>query len=51
MTVGGGRLGERVGVLYGSNTAGAIIGTLAAGLHLIPTLGIQRTFYAAASRR
>ena len=42
-------LGERVGVLYGSNTAGAILGTLAAGLALIPRLGIHRTFLAAAA--
>jgi spermidine synthase len=45
----GGRLGERVGVLYGSNTAGAIAGTLAAGLYLIPVVGIQRTFLIAAT--
>jgi spermidine synthase len=42
------KLGERVGVLYGSNTAGAIVGTLAAGLYLIPGVGIQRTFLTAA---
>ena len=45
----GGRLGERVGVLYGSNTAGAIAGTLAAGLALVPRLGIERSFVAAAA--
>ena len=39
-----GDLGSRVGLLYGTNTAGAILGTLAAGLFLIPSLGIQRTF-------
>ena len=49
VTISGGRLGERVGVLYGSNTAGAIAGTLAAGLYLIPGIGIQRTFFVAAS--
>lgn len=43
------RLGEHIGVLYGSNTAGAIAGTVAAGLLLIPTLGIHRTFLAAAA--
>ena len=37
-------LAEQVGLLYGSNAAGAIVGTLAAGLYLIPELGIQRTF-------
>ena len=41
-------LAEQVGLLYGSNAAGAIVGTLAAGLYLIPTLGIQRTFFVAA---
>jgi spermidine synthase len=44
-----GRLGERVGLLYGSNTAGAIVGTLAAGLWWIPGFGIQRTFAIAAT--
>ena len=42
-------LAEQVGLLYGSNAAGAIVGTLAAGLYLIPELGIQRTFLVAAS--
>ncbi len=41
-------LGSRVGVLYGTNTAGAIAGTVLAGLYLIPTLGIGRTFQIAA---
>jgi spermidine synthase len=41
-------LAEQVGLLYGSNAAGAIAGTLAAGLFLIPELGIQRTFFVAA---
>jgi spermidine synthase len=40
-------LGSRVGTLYGSNTAGAIAGTLAAGLFFIPSLGIHRTFLVA----
>jgi spermidine synthase len=44
----GGALGSRVGTLYGSNTAGAITGTLAAGLFFIPGLGIHRTFLVAA---
>src|SRR5262245_9623856 len=44
-----GRLGERVGLLYGSNTTGAIVGTLSAGLWLIPQVGIQRTFVIAAA--
>ncbi len=33
-----------VGLLYGSNAAGAIVGTLAAGLSLIPGRGIHATF-------
>ena len=41
-------LAEQVGLLYGSNAFGAIVGTLAAGLYLIPELGIQRTFLVAA---
>ncbi len=44
----GGTLGSRVGLLYGTNTTGAIMGTLAAGLYLIPTVGIAKTFQAAA---
>ncbi len=42
-------LGGRVGLLYGTNTAGAIAGTLAAGLYFIPALGISRTFQAGAA--
>src|SRR5439155_10591560 len=45
----GGALGSHVAVLYGSNTAGAIVGTLAAGLYFIPALGIRSTFFVAAS--
>jgi spermidine synthase len=41
-------LGERIGLLYSANTAGAIVGTLAAGLYLIPGPGIHRTFLLAA---
>jgi spermidine synthase len=48
-SAGRGRLGERVGLLYGSNTTGAIVGTLSAGLWLIPQVGIQRTFAIAAA--
>ena len=44
----GGALGSRVGLLYGTNTTGAILGTLAAGLYLIPTVGIAKTFQTAA---
>jgi spermidine synthase len=41
-------LGGQVGVLYGSNAAGAIAGTLIAGLYLIPAHGISGSFRAAA---
>ncbi len=43
-----GRIGPRVGLLYGTNTAGAIAGSLVAGLYLIPSLGIHRSFAASA---
>lgn len=43
-----GHLGTHVGVLYGSNTSGAIVGTLLAGLYLIPVWGIHGAFIAAA---
>jgi spermidine synthase len=47
--LGRGELGSRVGLLYGFNTAGAIAGTIVAGLWLIPGVGIQASFrYAAA---
>jgi spermidine synthase len=42
------RLGHHLGLLYGSNTTGAIVGTLAAGLLFIPTYGIRTTFLFAA---
>ena len=45
----GGSLGAHLGVLYGSNAVGAIVGTIAAGLYLIPGLGIHSTFLAAAA--
>ena len=47
--VSGGKLGLRLGVLYASNTTGAIIGTLVSGLWLIPAFGISRTFLVAAA--
>ena len=47
--VSGGRIGLRLGVLYGSNTTGAIVGTLVSGLWLIPAYGISRTFLVAAA--
>jgi spermidine synthase len=45
----GGSLGGRIGVLYATNTAGAIAGSLVAGLTLIPGFGIRTSFLAAAS--
>jgi spermidine synthase len=42
-------LGHQVGLLYGSNAAGAIAGTIAAGLYLIPQRGIHGTFLLAAA--
>ncbi len=42
------QIGTKAGLLYGTNTAGAIAGTLAAGLLFIPGLGIWRTFLIAA---
>lgn len=39
---------SQLSVLYGSNAVGAIAGTLTAGLFLVPTLGIQGSFIAAA---
>src|SRR5262245_32374244 len=38
-----------IGVLYGSNTSGAIAGAVAAGLWLIPVHGMRTTFMVAAS--
>ena len=43
-----GGLGTRAGLLYASNTAGAIAGALAAGLYLIPQIGLSRSFLLAA---
>jgi spermidine synthase len=44
-----GSLGGRIGVLYATNTAGAIAGSLVAGLALIPGSGIRTSFLAAAA--
>ncbi|HUF22875.1 MAG TPA: fused MFS/spermidine synthase [Vicinamibacterales bacterium] len=38
----------RLGVLYGTNTIGAMMGTLAAGLWMVPALGMTRSFLLAA---
>jgi spermidine synthase len=42
-------LGTRAGLLYATNTAGAIVGALAAGLYLIPQVGLRRSFLLAAA--
>ncbi|MBI3969585.1 MAG: fused MFS/spermidine synthase [Chloroflexi bacterium] len=41
-------LGQRVGVLYATNTAGAIVGTVAAGFYLIGSQGLNFSFQVAA---
>lgn len=40
--------GRDVGVLYGVNTLGAVLGTMGAGFVLIPVLGARESVYAAA---
>ena len=42
-------VGARTGFLYSANTTGAIIGTLLAGLLLVPHVGLNRTFWIAAA--
>lgn len=42
-------LGERVSLLYATNTAGAIVGTLLAGFYLIGGIGIEASFRLAAA--
>jgi spermidine synthase len=44
----GALIGERVALLYGINTAGAILGTMAAGFYLISNVGLMRSFLLAA---
>ena len=40
---------EKASLLYGLNTAGAVVGTLLAGYFLLPNLGISRTIYLTAA--
>ncbi|HTV00294.1 MAG TPA: fused MFS/spermidine synthase, partial [Luteitalea sp.] len=48
--LGGSRdVGERIGLLYGINTTGAIVGALLAGFVLIPGIGLNAAFVVAAS--
>ena len=44
----GRNIGSRVGVLYGINTAGAVVGCLAAGFYLIAEIGVSASLYVAA---
>lgn len=44
-----GHLGQRVGDLYATNTLGAVLGCALTGYYLIPTLGMSRTVYTAAT--
>ena len=39
----------RLGVLYGTNTIGAMTGTLVAGMWMVPALGMTRSFFVAAA--
>ncbi len=39
-----GRVGRRVGSVYALNTAGTLLGAAAAGLVLLPEIGLKRTF-------
>jgi len=41
-------VGSRIGLLYAVNTAGAIVGALAAGFYLISYVGVSRSFQLAA---
>ncbi len=49
ITLEGGKTGRSVGLLYGINTAGAVVGTLAAGFWLLPWLGLLHTTWTAAA--
>ncbi|MGA1844573.1 MAG: fused MFS/spermidine synthase [bacterium] len=40
--------GRNIGILYGVNTLGAVLGSFTAGFILIPLLGMSRTIYTAA---
>ncbi|MCB9741233.1 MAG: fused MFS/spermidine synthase [Alphaproteobacteria bacterium] len=44
-----GAAGDRVGLLYGVNTFGAVVGTWAAGFMLLPAYGLQATTLMAAA--
>lgn len=40
-------LGSRIGLLYATNTAGAVVGTVLAGFLLLPTIGLRNTVWVA----
>ena len=42
-------IGRRVGILYATNTVGAVAGTLVAGFVMLPSLGLRDTVLAAAA--
>jgi spermidine synthase len=44
-----GEIGRRIGSLYATNTAGAVIGTIAGAFVLLPALGLRATIAAAAA--
>ena len=44
-----GAVGRRVGMLYGTNTLGAVAGVGLAGFYLLPSMGLSRTLYIAAA--
>jgi len=48
VTLLGGGFGRSVGVMYGVNTLGAVLGVLATGFYLVPTLGVTLTTRTAA---
>jgi spermidine synthase len=43
------QIGQRVGLLYACNTAGAVLGALAGALWVLPALGLTRTVWIAAA--
>lgn len=47
-TITDARVGVRLGALYATNTAGAILGALATGFYLVPALGLRKTAWLAA---
>ncbi len=43
------QIGQRIGLLYAANTAGAVGGALLGALYLLPRLGLTKTVWAAAA--